>query len=96
MISTPKKRKSSTECQKVNSTNIDRHIQRDPITLTWLCCILNFFREQNNCKEFLTTSTMLGKLCFHETIISGTNFVNNCSLAIITSNKIDIETNLQL
>ena len=47
-MSKNKKRVSKTECQKVNSTNIGRHIQRDPITIIWLCCILNFFREQSN------------------------------------------------
>ena len=89
---------SKTECQKVNSTNIGRLIQGDAITLTWLCCILNFFREQSNCKEWLTTSTMLAKLCFHETVISVTDFVNTCSLAIITrqNDKKGIETNLLL
>ena len=85
---------SKTECQKVNSSTIGIHIQRDSITLTWLYVVFSIFLE-NKATEWLTTSTML---CFHDTIISVTDFVKTCSLAIIIrpNNKTDIETNLIL
>ena len=80
MITTPKKRKSSRQITLSESEEYQFLVVKAlvdtskgiPITLTRLCCILNFFRERGNCKEWLTTSTMLATLYFYEAILSET------------------------